>query len=237
MGPIVPKKAPARAASSADDRGNVRSIRSAGHGGGRRDSTTYDPATGAEAVAKGYRPASRDSDSEFDVFALVDDRGYREDRFYTRSVDGDGHGRRMQVRVPQGLDSQMYEAVATVPEYKTIHDFIRDAVVHRLEFLQKRYNLGDGARRMLELERIRAGMEHRSQETQVMQEAVDDLEEKLQGLYVKEDWAMMLEEFEKGSELLDWLRDPYKSRAAECMGRWKATTKKQVARMLEREEG
>lgn len=234
MSPIVPKKA---APKTPDKLSNVRSIRSAGHGGGRKDSLTYDPSTGEEVTPKGYKAsATRDSEIEFDVFTLVDDRGYREDRFYTRSVNADGHGTRMQVRVPQGIDSQMHAAVAEVPEYKTVHDLIRDAVIHRLEFLQKRYNLGDGARRMLELERIRAGMAHRNQETEEMQGAVDDLEEKLQSLYNKEDWSMMLEEFDKGSELLDWLRDPYRSRAAEIMGKWKATTKRQIQRMIEDQE-
>lgn len=235
MASIVPKKA---APKKADDLpNNVRSIRAAGHAGGRRSSVSYDPSTGEEVAPKGYRGANRDSETEFDVFAVVDDRGYREDRFYTRSVNADGHGERMQVRVPQGIDSQMYEAVARVPEYKTVHDLIRDSIIHRLEFLQKRYDLGDGARRMLELERIRAGMEHRNQEIVVMQSAVDDLEAKLQSLYNMEDWDMMIEEFDKGSELLDWLRDPYRSRAAEIMGKWKATTAKQVARRLaEREQ-
>ena len=236
---IVPKKATPKSAS--DDRSgggsNVRSIRSAGHGGGRKTSTTYDPATGLESTPKGYKAeATRESDAEFDVFSLVDDRKYSEARFYTRSVNADGHGERMQVRVPQGIDSQMHAAVAEVPEYKTIHDLIRDSVIHRLEFLQKRYNLGDGARRILELERIRSDLTRHSQETETMQEAVDDLEAALQRLWDKQDYGMMREMLDTGSEMYEWLRDPYKGKALGVLERWKATARVEMEKLQRRDE-
>lgn len=231
MGQIVPKKAAPKKVA------NVRDIRSAGHGGGRKSSLTYDPATGVEHSPKGYRAeATRDSDSEFDVFTLVDDRKYREDRFYTRSVNADGHGERMQVRVPQGIDSQMHAAVAEVPEYKTIHDLIRDSVIHRLEFLQKRYNLGDGARRILELERIRSDLTKRSQETETMQEAVDDLANTIQALWDKQDYSMMRDVLDTGSEMYEWLRDPYKGKALSVLEKWRATARTEIERLERRDE-
>lgn len=223
MAEIVPKKAAPPKGS------NVRSIRSAGHAGGRTSSIGYDPRTGEEFGAKGYRAAeSRESDTEYDVFAIVDNRRYSEDRFYTRSVNSDGHGERKQIRFPQGIDTQMEKAVAEVPEYNTVHDLVRDAVLHRLEYLQKRYNLGDGARRMLELERIRADMTRHGQETETMQQAVDDLESGLQKLWDKQDYSLMLEMFQEGSDLHEWLRDPYKSRAVAVLERWKATAKQEI---------
>lgn len=244
MGEIVPKKKARRdggehdpTASASEVAGNVTPIRRPRHAGGRVDSTTYDPATGREATAKGYRAsATRESGLESDVFTLVDDRGYREDRFYCRSVNADGHGEKLSLRVPQGIDSQMHAAVAEVPEYRTMHDLVRDAVIHRLEYLQKRYNLGDGARRMLELERISANMEQRTQETETMQAAVENLEGKLQRLYDQRDWSMIVEQFEMGSELLDWLRDPYRGRAAEILGKWKATCRESIRKMVETRE-
>lgn len=228
MGEIVPK--------GDSKASNVRSIKSAGHAGGRRSSRGYDPATGEESRGKGYKGTTRESDTEFDVFALVDERGYRPDRFYTRSVNADGHGERMQVRVPQGIDSQMHAAVAEVPEYKTIHDLIRDAVIHRLEYLQKDYVLGDGARRTLELARLQADMARRAQETEMMQEAVDDLDDKLGKLWEKEDWAMMAEELDQGGEMCDWLRQPYKAKAEGVVGKWKAKAATQLKKMREMED-
>lgn len=232
MADIVPKQLTPQAPKS-----NVRNIKSAGHGGGRKSSLNYDPATGLETAPKGYRgEATRESDSEFDVFTLVDDRKYREDRFYTRSVNADGHGERMQLRVPQGIDSQMHAAVGEVPEYKTINDLIRDSVIHRLEFLQKRYNLGDGARRILELERIRSDMSKQNQETETMQEAVDDLDGTLQRLWDKQDYGMMREVLSTGGEMFEWLRDPYKGKALAVLERWKATARVEMDRLQKREE-
>lgn len=240
MSNIVPKTSALAKGSTAPSKtaeSNVRNIRSAGHGGGRKDSVTYDPATGREIAAKGYKGATRESDAEFDVFALVDDRKYSEARFYTRSVNADGHGERMQVRVPQGIDSQMHAAVAEVPEYKTIHDLIRDSVIHRLEFLQKRYSLGDGAKRILELERIRADLTRRNQETETMQEAVDDLASTLQGLWDKQDYGLMREVLDTGVEMYDWLRKPYKGKALDVLERWKATARVEIERsQRERDE-
>lgn len=231
---IVPKKAAATA--------KVHQISEASGGGGKRrggrpSGLGYDPATGEEMRGATYREtATRDSAAEFDVFTLVNDKGYREDRFYTRSVNADGHGEKLQLRVPQGLDSQMHAAVSEIAEYKTMQDLVRDAVVHRLEYLQKRYSLGEGARRMIELERMQADRERRAQETETMQKAVEDLDAKFQGLNEKQDWAMLAEEFSEAGEMVDWLRDPYKTRAVEVIEKWKSMTTRQIAAMLERRE-
>lgn len=232
------------AASAADvaDAGNVRDIATAKkHGagekrraGGRPSGLGYDPATGEEVVSSTYKAhATRESSAEYDVFTLVDERGYRADRFYTRSLNADGHGERLNVRLPQGIDSQIHAAVSEVPQYRNIHDFARDAFVHRLEWLQKQYELGDNARRVLELERITADGERRVQETEVMQDAVDKLTARLQMLSDRQDWGLMREELEKGGELTDWLRDPYRKAAREVLGVWKARTKADIAKMLE----
>lgn len=236
---IVPKKGKAtegRAGEAGEAGGtggsNVRSIRSAGHAGGRRTSQGYDPATGE--VYGGGAGVGAGSGAEYDVFALVEN-GYRSERFYCKTTDRHHHGVKIQVRVPEGLDSQMHAAVAEVAEYKTIHDLVRDAVVHRLEFLQKHYNLGEGARRTLELERMMADGERRAQEAEVMRDAVAQLDARLQALWEQEDWSLMKEELEKGGEMTDWLRDPYKTKGEQVVGRWKAKAKVEIARIRERE--
>lgn len=213
-----------------------RPLRPKGHrhpkvGSGRRDSITYDPSTGIETGSP-YAKGTRDSITEVDIFAVVDSTGYREDRFYTRSVNPDGHGEKFQLRVPQGLDSQMHAAVAEVPEYRTLQDLVRDAIVHRLEFLQKRYSLGDGARRLLELERIRADSDARAQEVEELGAAVEDMDRKLALCYAAEDWQMMAEELDKGSERADWLREPYHSKATKILEQWRGKARVQLAEMM-----
>lgn len=201
--------------------------------GGGRKSLGYDPEKDEVNVPKGYQGPTLDSDAESDVFKVVDPHKYREDRFYTRSVNASHHGEKLSIRVPQGIDSQMHAAVGVVAEYNSIHDLIRDAVVHRLEFLQKRYKLSEGARRMLELERIQAEMEARTQESQSMAGAVKNLEEKLQGFWDEGDFAMLAEELDKGSELYEWMREPFRGRTVAMITRWKGVAREEIAKMLE----
>jgi len=221
---LAPKGTPGEKQATA---ANVTPI----HAGKGRKSQGYDPATGTTTTPKGYRGATRESAMETDVFTLVDETGYRADRFYTRSVNADGHGEKLSVRVPQGIDSQMHAAVAAVAQYHSLHDLIRDAVVHRLEWIQRSYQLGDGARRMLELQRIEAEMEARTQESQSMSSAVKNLEAKLQGFWDEQDYAMLAEELSKGVELYEWLREPYKSRAVSIITRFKAMGREAIAKM------
>lgn len=213
------------------DRANVRVLKKkagAGPAFGRGDSAGYDPSTGETHGSK-YRSSSRDSDAESDVFALVESKGYNEDRFYCRSVNADGHGEKLSIRVPQGLDSQIHAAVAEVPEYRTPHDLFRDAVVHRLEYLQKRYSLGEEARRVLQLERIRADMERHDNEIDAMKNIVQEIETKLARAWDDEDYGMFARQMEEASETIDWLREPYQRQASTILAKWRAKTRAALA--------
>lgn len=210
MGNIVPK-------------GNVRAIRSGGHAGGRRSSRTYNPATGEDAESRG-------SLAEFNAFTL-ETSGYREDRFYTRSVDADGHGEKLNLRVPQGIDSQMYAAVAEIPEYRTIHDLIRDAVLHRLEYLQKRYSLSQKAQIMLNRERARADRHERVQDSNEQEAMVEEMEQTLSILYQRGDWSLLAEELKDDAETAEFaMRGEYQRRAQEIVRRWRDKSRDQIAK-------
>ena len=233
MGQVAPKKR--RQADSGAK--NVVPIERGKRQGGRPSGRGYDPQSGDEVLSTSYVDhVTRESSSEVDVFALVNERGYRPERFYTRSINADGHGEKLQVRVPQGLDSQMYAAVAEIAEYRSVQDLVRDAVVHRLEWLQGHYALGEGARRTLELERLQADRERRAQEAETMGNSVADLDEKLQRLWDHEDWGLMAEELEAGGESVDWLRDPYKRNAQEVLDKWKKKARVKIAEARARNE-
>lgn len=222
---MVPKGPRAAASESPAKVRDITSARSRGKPSG----LGYDPATGGEVYADTYR-----DDSEYDVFGTVRATGYREDRFYTRSVNADGHGERVTIRLPQGIDSQLYAAVSEIPEYRSIQDFFRDAAMHRLEFIQKRYQLSAGAERMLVLERYRADSERRSQEIDTLTNAVKEIEQKCEKAWDAEDYGLLAEELEKGHETMEWLRDPYKTRAMEVLAKWTSKGRSQIEK-LERE--
>lgn len=223
---IVPKGPRAGDAASAAATAKVRDIGSAKSKGGRPSGLGFDPSTGEEVYAQTYRP-----ESEYDVFGTVRATGYSEDRFYTRSVNADGHGERITVRVPQGIDSQLYAAVADIPEYRSIQDLFRDAVMHRLEYLQKRHKLSEDAIRMLVLERYRADSDRRSQEIDNLTAAVESIEEKCQKAWTTGDYQLLAEELERGGETMEWLREPYKGRAEGILKEWKQKARGELERL------
>lgn len=189
-----------------------------GVGGGRPSGLGYDPSTGEV-----YRGKSKmRGDAEHDVFALVDERGYRADRFYTNSTDKNGHGEKMSFRLPQGIDSQIHAAVREIPEYASTQAFIRDALLHRLEYIQKHYQLSDNARRFVELERIQADMERMTSEIETMTNAVERMKLGLETAYASRDWGLMKEAMDVGDEMMEWMREPYRGRVEATVREWRA---------------
>lgn len=197
-------------------RAAVRDISTApSRGRGRPAGDGYDPETGEEMMG------TRGKSPEYDVLALVDERGYRPERFYTRSLDKRGHGENLRVRVPQGIDSQMYAAVKEIAQYDSLQDLIRDAVVHRLEYLQHHYALTDDVRRMVELERMEADSDRAVAEVQSMSASVKQLDEALKEHYEAHDWQMFADELIRGDERAEWLREPYQQRALDVLREWR----------------
>ncbi len=74
---------------------------------------------------------------DFDAFTFGGE-SYSEDKFYTSASDKRGHSEQARVTFPQGILSQILAIVqsGSIPQYKTVQHFIRDAVYHRLKYLQ-----------------------------------------------------------------------------------------------------
>lgn len=210
-------------------RANVTSI-DAKRPRGRPSGLGYDPETGEE-ITKPTLERGQRADPESDIFALVEQRGYSEDRFYTNSSDVRGHSKMLRIWIPQGIDAQVYGAVNEVPQYRTVQDLVRDAILHRLEYLQRRYQLTDDGRRLLELERWRADSEKRSLEIDTMTGAVDGVSDKLMKAWEAEDYSLFAQELTEAEEQVDWLRDPYKTRMLEVIANWRRKGKAELERV------
>lgn len=226
---IVPKKSTTQRGQSDESAENAKVRRiTSGKRGGRQTSIGYDPGDGEEHYARG-------SLAEFQVFTLESGGGYRPDRFYTRSVNRDGHGEKMSIRVPQGLDTQMHKAVADHPQYHTMHDFVRDAVVHRLEFLQH-YTGSPETEAMLQIERLKADDAREDQIIETMRDAVRDLDESLRFAWESGDIAMFMQKLDRGSLLVDQMRSPWKQQAGEMLKKWRATGAEKARRWRAEQE-
>lgn len=77
-----------------------------------------------------------DMDGDFDPWELGT-ANYSPSKIYTRSVDKKGHGEVLHVKLPPDLMARAAEIVAAkaFPDYRTPHDIVRDALVHRLKYM------------------------------------------------------------------------------------------------------
>lgn len=70
---------------------------------------------------------------------------YDETRMYTGSQDDHGHSAQVRVNFPKNLAAQLQRVIADgrIPEYKSLNDFVRDAIVHRVHKVGKWLDNGD----------------------------------------------------------------------------------------------
>lgn len=199
---------------------------------GRPSGLGYDPSTGEEVIGPTLERQPGEADPESQVFAAYGKQlGYSEDRFYTKSSDQRGHSQMLRVWLPQGIDAQVYAAVNDIPQYRTVQDFVRDAIVHRLEYLQKRYKISKAMQRLLDLERSRAESERRSAEVDTMTAAIDEVAAALTKTWEAGDYALFAQEIDEAEALIDQLRDPYQQRLSKMVGDWKRRGRDELERI------
>lgn len=97
-----------------------------------------------------------------DPWAIASGNGYDIDTVYIRATDGKGHS--MNVQTP--LSTNMHAAVMTIvnheqTKYRSIQDFIRDAVTHRARYWQEMEKSGridklPGVEEHVKMERLQA---------------------------------------------------------------------------------
>jgi len=106
------------------------------------------------------------------------------DRFYTKATDNHGHSELVHLKVPPGTLSTIAQIVQSraIPEYRTSHDLIRDAIVHRLHYLRES-GLVDGVANTL------AGFEELANELFKLQQHMESFEGIMRQT---EDWVAKL---------------------------------------------
>jgi hypothetical protein len=64
---------------------------------------------------------------------------YSPDRFYVASADKNGHSHWLKMRIPPAISGHISALVASgkIPQYRTVEDFYRDAVLHRLHSIEE----------------------------------------------------------------------------------------------------
>lgn len=117
-----------------------------------------------ERVERRGRPAKTSSDPNklFDAWAFEDtdspdsyvDETYDIAMVYTRSKNKHDHGDKMSCTVPPLMNGEVQQLIKRdiVPAYRSVQDFMRDAMYHRLMFWNQLLELPPETQRMLVIE-------------------------------------------------------------------------------------
>jgi len=161
---------------------------------------------------------------EFDAFDF-DDTTYSLEDFYTKSVDSRGHREMTRVAFPPNVLSTLSTIVQSgkIPAYRTVQDVIRDAVLHRIWWLEKyalkeSYGIIDYA--SLKMMRLQQFIENSLKEGQRMEAIVINAEKALEyyrSLRDKEEVARILSELRNQ---IDNVREPFKDRLKNIIERF-----------------
>ncbi len=82
--------------------------------------------------------ATSASDKAADRWQTSQPQGYNPNAYYTKASDTKGHSAKITVKVPVNVAGEISAAVQSgkIDGYKTVQDFVRDAVIHRLHFIE-----------------------------------------------------------------------------------------------------
>lgn len=145
---------------------------------------------------------------------------YDIEAFYVRATDAAGHSEASRVRFKPEIYNEIMAVVSAGiwPHYRSPHDLIRDAVVHRLHWLSDQTADPDIRERLGSfVERI-AFQEWAAQEQSAF-DAWDRSLTQISGLYdtatEQEDWEAMLGLLLRTYERADHLREPYRGKLRE----------------------
>ena len=89
---------------------------------------------------------------------------YNPAKTYTRSSDRQGHRDYLRVPIPRDLSAIVHRAVQTLPTFESPQDLVRDALVHRLQWLANHHDMLDIAEDLrkqtlaAEVERVQVGI-------------------------------------------------------------------------------
>lgn len=147
--------------------------------------------------------------------------GYRIDDFYIGSTDGRGHNQNVQVPVPTNVMGHMASMIQmrTFPAYRSMQDFIRDAIVHRLHQLAAMTDRETATtlNEVVSMEVMASHVEKHARDMDTMRSMVSRADQNLSLAAKEEDWITlrkMLDVYEGGIEDLN---EPWRGRLEEIL--------------------
>lgn len=149
-----------------------------------------------------------------DGWSPDDGTNYSPDDFYVRSVNKHDHAETIRLRMPNdvlGQVSQIVQGKVFGEHYRTTSDFLRDAVVHRLWYLQQMID-NDELGRFLHLEMSVARAERAKREVELALSTVDIWDRTLEAIAREGDCELLEIQLDAVRVVVDGWRDPWRAR-------------------------
>lgn len=152
---------------------------------------------------------------------------YDPSHFYIKSTDGRGHGEKMSLTVPPEILGRIQAMIETRKfPYRTTHDFIRDAVLHRLHQLND-VTLDPVLGEFLNQQRLAHVLEQQQLMVQQAKAIVEQSREHFQQCWNAGDMQMLVDGILAAWQTLDGLREPYRSELRRIIAGWERQIDKQ----------
>lgn len=151
------------------------------------------------------------------------DAGYSRDEFITRSTDGHGHQRHQRVNFPPSVIGQAAAIIQSgkIPQYRTIQDLVRDAVVHRLHYLNETYLKDSKLGRELTALVRKGRMEAITREQEELRGLVEACREAIMTAVRGGDWVAFREALDQAEEQGEEVREPYRSQIHQIVNEYR----------------
>ena len=158
--------------------------------------------------------------------AFIDD-GYDPDEIYSGgSKDKQGHSTNLRVHVPDPWMAVMGELVSNVnwPEYRTIQHFVRDAIYHRLRWVERTRTrvLNERAQTLMTQVQIEAALAHRVQMQDSHKHIMETMRDAFSRSFAAGDFIGARESIKEVEALLGKMEEPWRSEVARELESWES---------------
>lgn len=161
-----------------------------------------------------------------DLFA-GEDKAYSVEKFYTRSTDGNGNSETKYLKMSGPLLAGIGQLISTnaIPAYRSDADFIRDAVLHRLKYINEKIKNGD-IESIVNRTIILAHVQAKQMEVAEYTAIIASYEETMQSCVEVEDWILLDELIDAAQNDYEELRPAYKARMDRVLDKYKGELKR-----------
>ena len=146
----------------------------------------------------------------------VSDLEYSVYKFYVNATDSHHHSTKISFVVPPHIVAQIGQIVQSgkIPAYKTLEDFIRDSINHRLKFLLDHHLnlLSESEREALARELLIAQMERDQEISSSQQEMIEKFKQSMRDAIERGDYTTLKKHLLSGRDVLNNCGEPFHSR-------------------------